>query len=169
VSAYPESARAHQSMAENLLVLRRTDEAQKEYEQALKLRPDTPHLHLELGEVFALASRWPEAEEQFRAESALQPGNAEAAYWFGDALLRQRKAREAQSLLERSNKLQPQMPETFTRLERRNRSMARLRQPRNHGSTSSRLKKTENWPRRPTLRWPDFTANKERHQPRRVR
>lgn len=113
LAAYPDSARAHQSMAENLLVLRRTDEAQKEYEEALKLRPDTPHLHLELGQVFALASRWTQAEEQFRAESLLQPGNAEAAYRLGDALLRQGKAREAQSALELSNKLQPQMPETL--------------------------------------------------------
>ena len=100
-------------MAENLLVLRRTDEAQKEFEEALKLRPDTPNLHLELGQVFVLASRWPEAEEQFRAESMRQPGNAEAAYRLGDALLRQGKAREAQSALERSNHLQPQMPETL--------------------------------------------------------
>ena len=113
LSAYPDSARAHQSMGENLLVLRRTDEAQKEYQQALKLRPDTPHLHLELGQVFALASRWPEAEEQFRAETKLQPGNAEAAYRLGDALLRQGKAREARSALEHSNKLQSQMPETL--------------------------------------------------------
>jgi len=113
LAAYPDSARAHQSMAENLLVLRRTDEAQKEYEQALKLRPDTPHLHLELGQVLALASRWPEADEQFRAETKLQPGNAEAAYRLGDALLRQGKAREAQAALEHSNKLQPQMPETL--------------------------------------------------------
>ena len=113
LAAYPDSARAHQSMGENLLVLRRIDEAQSEYEQALKLRPDTPHLHLELGEVFALASRWPEAEEQFRAETKLQPGNAEAAYRLGDALLHEGKTREAQAALERSNKLQSQMPETL--------------------------------------------------------
>jgi len=113
LAAYPDSARAHQSMAENLLVLRRTDEAQKELEQALKIRPDTPNLHLELGQVFALASRWPEAEEQFRAESVRQPGNAEAAYRLGDAMLRQGKSREAQSALEHANHLQPQMPETL--------------------------------------------------------
>jgi tetratricopeptide (TPR) repeat protein len=113
LATYPDSARAHQSMAENLLVLRRTDEAQKELEQALKLRPDTPNLHLELGQVFALASRWPEAEEQFRAESVRQPGNAEAAYRLGDALLRQGKPREARSALEHSNNLQAQMPETL--------------------------------------------------------
>lgn len=113
LAAYPDSARAHQAMAENLLVLRRTDEAQKEYEQALRLRPDTPHLHLELGEVFALASRWSEAEEQFRAETKLQPGNAEAAYRLGDALLHEGKTREALTALEHSNQLQPQMPETL--------------------------------------------------------
>ena len=113
LAAYPDSARAYQSMAENYFVLRQMPEAEKQYEQALKLRPDTPNLHLELGEVFARTSRWPQAEEQFRAESKLQPGNAEAAYRLGDALLHQGKSREARAALEGSNKLQPQMPETL--------------------------------------------------------
>jgi tetratricopeptide (TPR) repeat protein len=113
LAAYPDSARAYQSMAENYFVLRQMPEAQKQYEEALKLRPDTPNLHLELGQVFAMTSRWPQAEEQFRAESKLQPGNAEAAYRLGDALLQQGKLPEARAALERSNKLQPQMPETL--------------------------------------------------------
>src|SRR5579872_5560465 len=113
LAAYPDSARAHQSMAENYFVLRQMSEAEKEYEQALKMRSDTPNLHLELGQVFAMASRWPQAEEQFRLEAKLQPGNAEAAYRLGDALLQQGKAHEARIELERSDKLQPQMPETL--------------------------------------------------------
>ena len=113
LAAYPESSRAYQSMAENYFVLRQMAEAEKQYEQALKLRPDTPNLHLELGQVFAMTSRWPQAEEQFRAETKLQPGNAEAAYRLGDALLQQGKAHEARAVLERSDKLQPQMPETL--------------------------------------------------------
>jgi len=113
LAAYPDTARAYQSMAENYFVLRQMPEAEKQYEQALKLRPDTPNLHLELGQVFAMTARWPQAEEQFRAECKLQPGNAEAAYRLGDALLHQGKAREARAALERSNKLQPQMPETL--------------------------------------------------------
>ncbi len=113
LAGYPHAARSHQAMAENYFVLHRADEAQKEFEQALKLRPDTPNLHLELGQVFALASRWPEAEEQFRAESKRQPGNAEAAYRLGDALLHEGKAHEARSELEHANRLQPQMPETL--------------------------------------------------------
>jgi tetratricopeptide (TPR) repeat protein len=113
LTAYPDSPRSYESMAENYFVLRQMPEAEEQYEQALKLRPDTPNLHLELGEVFAQTSRWPQAEEQFRAESKLQPGNAEAAYRLGDALLHQGKTREAREALEHSNKLQPRMPETL--------------------------------------------------------
>ena len=113
LALYPDSARAAQSMAENYFVLRQMPEAEKQYQQALKERPDTPNLHLELGQIFAMTSRWPQAEEQFRAETKLQPGNAEAAYRLGDALLHQGKAREAKVELEKSDKLQPQMPETL--------------------------------------------------------
>jgi tetratricopeptide (TPR) repeat protein len=113
LSAYPDSARAQQSMAENYFVLRQMPEAEKLYEQALQSRPNTPNLHLELGQVFAMTSRWPQAEEQFRAECKLQPGNAESAFRLGDALLHEGKTKEARGELERADKLQPQMPETL--------------------------------------------------------
>jgi tetratricopeptide (TPR) repeat protein len=113
LGAYPDSARAHQSMAENYFVLRQMADAEKEYQSALQLRPDTPNLHLELGQVYAMTSRWPQAEEQFIAETKLQPGNAEAAYRLGDTLLQQGKAHEATLELRRSNQLQAQMPETL--------------------------------------------------------
>jgi tetratricopeptide (TPR) repeat protein len=112
-AAYPDSPRAHQSMAENYFVLRQMAEAEREFKEALRAGPDTPNLHLELGHVYAMTSRWPLAEEQFRAEAKMQPGNAEAAYRFGEALLQQGKPREALIELQRSNKLQPQMPETL--------------------------------------------------------
>jgi len=113
LAAYPDSARAHQAMAENYFVLRQMPEAEKEYRQALQLRGDIPGLHLELGLVYAGAFRWPQAEEEFRAETKLQPGNAEPAYRLGEALLQEGKVREARKELERSNRLQPDMPETL--------------------------------------------------------
>jgi tetratricopeptide (TPR) repeat protein len=113
LAAYPDSGRAHQSMAENYFVLRKMADAEKEYRQALQEAPDTPNLHLELGQVYAMTSRWPQAEEQFRVEVKLQPGNAEAAYRLGDALLQQGKTRDALAELQRSDKLQPLMPETL--------------------------------------------------------
>lgn len=113
LAAYPDSARAHQAMAENYFVLRQMPQAEKEFREALRLRPDTPELHLELGLVYSGSSQWAKAEEEFRAQTRLEPGNAEAAYRLGSALLQQGKAREARIELERSNRLQPDMPETL--------------------------------------------------------
>jgi len=113
LAAYPDSARAHQALAENYFVLRQMPQAEKEFREALRLRPDTPELHLELGLVYAGSSQWAKAEEEFRGQTKLEPGNAEAAYRLGTALLQQGKAREARTELERSNRLQPDMPETL--------------------------------------------------------
>jgi tetratricopeptide (TPR) repeat protein len=113
LAAYPDSARAHQALAENYFVLRQMPEAEKEYHEALRLRPDVPEVHLELGEVYAGAFQWAKAEEEFRTQAKLQPGNAEAAYRLGTALLEQGKAHEARAELVRADKLMPDMPETL--------------------------------------------------------
>lgn len=113
LAAYPDSARAHQAMAENYYVLRRMPDAEKEYDAALKLRPGLPEAHLALGEVYAGAFKWDKAEEEFRMQTKLQPGNAEAAYRLGEALLEQGKAREARAELMRADRVMPEMPETL--------------------------------------------------------
>ena len=113
LAAHPDSARAHQAMAENYSVLRRMPEAEKEYREALRVRSDVPEVHLELGEVYAGDSQWAKAEQEYRAQCEREPGNAEAAYRLGDALLEQGKAKEARVELLRSDKLMPDMPETL--------------------------------------------------------
>ena len=113
LATYPDSARAHQAMAENYYVLRQMPQAEREFNEAIRLRPDIPKLHLELGLVYAGSAQWPKAEEAFRAETKLQPGNAEAAYRLGNALLQQGKVKEARAELIRSDGLQPEMPETL--------------------------------------------------------
>jgi tetratricopeptide (TPR) repeat protein len=113
MTAYPDSTRSHQAMGENYFVLRRMPDAEKEYLEALRQRPETPGLHLELGLVYAGNSQWEKAEQEFSAETKLQPGNAEAAFRLGDILLKEGKAREALTELERSNRLQAEMPETL--------------------------------------------------------
>jgi tetratricopeptide (TPR) repeat protein len=112
-SAYPDSARAHQALGENLAVLKRVPEAEKEYREALRLRPDAPGIHLALGELYAAASQWPQAEEEFSAEAKLQPGDAETAYRLGSAYLEEGKVREAVRELQRADQLRPSMPETL--------------------------------------------------------
>jgi tetratricopeptide (TPR) repeat protein len=113
LAVYPDSARAHQAMAENYFVLRRMQDAEKEYREALRLRPGLPEAHLALGEVYAGAFQWDKAEEQFRVQAKLQPGNAEAAYRLGEALLEEGKAHEARAELLHADRLMPEMPETL--------------------------------------------------------
>ena len=115
-SAYPNSARAHESLGENYAALRKVSEAETEYKTALQIRPDAPGIHLALGELYALASEWPKAEEEFRAEAKLQPGDAETAYRLGAALLQNGKTKEAKAQLELADQLRPQMPETLLSL-----------------------------------------------------
>jgi tetratricopeptide (TPR) repeat protein len=113
LAAHPDSARAHQALAENYFVLRQMPQAEREYREALRLRPELPGVHLELGQVYANSAQWPKAEAEFRAETKLRPGNAEGAYRLGAALLQQGKAAEALEELKRSNDTKPGMPETL--------------------------------------------------------
>jgi tetratricopeptide (TPR) repeat protein len=112
-AADPNSSRTHQVRAHSYYASHQFAEAEKEYQQALTLRPDVPGLHLELGEVYAATSQWSNAEEQFLAETRLQPGNAEAAYRLGNARLQEGKADEALKELERADLLRPDMSETL--------------------------------------------------------
>jgi tetratricopeptide (TPR) repeat protein len=93
--------------------LRKVPEAEEQFQQAIKLRPDLPGAHLALGRVYALAAQWPKAEEQFLAETKLRPGDAEATYRLGDALLQQGKVKESLPVLQQANQLRPNMPETL--------------------------------------------------------
>jgi tetratricopeptide (TPR) repeat protein len=118
LTAFPNTARGHQVRGQNDYALKMFPEAEKEYVQAIALRPELPGLRLELGLVYAAQSEWENAEEQFRGEAKLQPGNAEAAYRLGDALLQRGKMKEAFAELQRSDSLRPDMPETLYSLGR---------------------------------------------------
>ena len=110
---FPDSARAHQMMAQDYAVLRDVPAAEREYLEAMRLRPQTAHLHLELGELYARAQQWDKAEEQFRLETEIQPGSAEAFYRLGEAQLQLGKFHEARQALAHSDQLQADMPETL--------------------------------------------------------
>jgi tetratricopeptide (TPR) repeat protein len=110
---FPDSARAHQMMAQDYAALREVPSAEREFSEALRLRPQTAGLHLELGYLYARAQQWDKAAEQFRLETELQPGSAEAAYRFGEAEMQLGKFHEARISLERSEQLKHDMPETL--------------------------------------------------------
>lgn len=110
---FPNSPRSHQMMAQDYAALRDVPNAEKEYREALRLRPQTSGLHLEFGELYARAQQWDKAEEEYRAETEIQPGNAEAAYRLGEALLEEGKSHDARLALVHSDQLKEDMPETL--------------------------------------------------------
>ncbi|MGA8408846.1 MAG: tetratricopeptide repeat protein [Candidatus Acidiferrales bacterium] len=110
---FPDSARAHQMMAQDYAALRDVPGAEREFQEALKLRPQTPGVHLQLGELYARAQQWDKAAEQFQLETQLQPGSAEAFYRLGESLLQLGKFHEAREALVSSDQLKADMPETL--------------------------------------------------------
>lgn len=112
-SRFPDSARAHQMMAEDYAALREVPSAEREFNEALRLRPQTAGLHMDFGYLYARAQQWDKAEEQFRVETELQPGNAEAMYRLGEAEMKLGKFHEARVAFSRSDQLKHDMPETL--------------------------------------------------------
>lgn len=110
---FPESARAHQMMAQDYAALRDVPAAEHEFLEALRLRPQTAGLHLEFGELYARAQQWDKAAEQFQLETEIQPGSPEAFYRLGEALVQLGKFHEAREALAHSDKLKEDMPETL--------------------------------------------------------
>ncbi len=112
-SAHPDSARTHQLEGEMLSLQRKLPEAEKEYREAIRIRPQTPGARLQLGELYGVAGQWDKAEAEFSAETRARPGDAEASYRLGHALLEQGKVQDARAELERADGLAPSMPETL--------------------------------------------------------
>jgi tetratricopeptide (TPR) repeat protein len=110
---FPDSARAHQMMAQDYAALRDVPAAEHEFLEALRLRPGSAGLHLEFGELYARAQQWDKAAEQFQIETETQPGSPEAFYRLGEALVQLGKFHEAREALAHSDQLKQDMPETL--------------------------------------------------------
>jgi tetratricopeptide (TPR) repeat protein len=110
---FPDSARAHQMMAQDYAALRDVPSAEREFSEALRLRPQTAGLHLEFGELYARAQQWDKAADQFQLETEVQPGSPEAFYRLGEAQVQLGKFHEAREALVGSDQLKEDMPETL--------------------------------------------------------
>jgi tetratricopeptide (TPR) repeat protein len=113
LAAHPDSAQAHEALAEDYWALQRAADAEREYRATLDIQADLPGAHLGLGQIYEHTQQWQKAEEEFQAEAKLRPGSAEAAYRFGNALLQNGKVQAARTELIHADKLRPDMPETL--------------------------------------------------------
>src|SRR5258708_31336165 len=70
IANHPDSARAHQALGENYLVLRQLPQAEEEYLDALPAQPHFPGLHLELGQVYSNSAQMPIPQAEFSRSKA---------------------------------------------------------------------------------------------------
>lgn len=91
----PDSARAHQAMAENLAAERNRAGAESHWRAALGQRPDLRGVHLALGELYLGSGDYEKAEAEFREEARLAPGSAAAAYKLGLTLMNRGETKAA--------------------------------------------------------------------------
>jgi Tfp pilus assembly protein PilF len=89
----------------------RPREAEAEYREALRLKPDYPIAHNDLGTVLAEQGRPREAEAEFREAVRLKPDYPRAHYNLGNALRDQGRPKEAEAAFREAIRLQPDYPE----------------------------------------------------------
>src|SRR5438876_8695484 len=73
----PTSARAHVNYATELQEAGRTDEAAKEFSEAIRLNPGSAKAHVNLGSLLAAKGQLDEAQSHFERALKIEPNNAE--------------------------------------------------------------------------------------------
>jgi Flp pilus assembly protein TadD len=95
------------------VLLGRPKEAEADFREALRLRPDDPQARTHLGTVLG---EWPEVEAADREALRLRPDDTKAHYNLGVALTNQQKHAEAEAEYRQALRLQPNKPEVRTNL-----------------------------------------------------
>jgi len=111
VADLPTSARAHVNYATELQDAGRTDEAAKEFSEAIRWSPDSAKAHVNLGSLLTANGRFDEAQKHFERALRIEPNNAE--YHSGYAYLLDQLGRtdEAAAESETAVHLAPSSPQ----------------------------------------------------------
>ncbi len=87
LSTAPDSYRAHQIMADALVLQQQDDKAIAEYRAVLALKPDLPGIHEAIGSALLRSGKSAEALTEFQAELQLQPRSASVHTLLGQTQL----------------------------------------------------------------------------------
>jgi tetratricopeptide (TPR) repeat protein len=109
--SFPDSWRTHQLRAEGDAIRRNLDEAVKEYQAALQLRPNDPELHEALGQFYLDNHNDEEAQGELEKTLTLDPARTHALYLLGRLSVQRRENEKAVSYLQRAVRLQPDFAE----------------------------------------------------------
>ena len=110
-ASFPDSWRTHQLRAEGFALRRDRDDAIKEYQAALQVRPDEAELHKSLGEFYLDNHSDQDAERELTKAVALDPSRTETLYSLGRLYIMDNENEKAVPLLRRALQLQPNLNE----------------------------------------------------------
>lgn len=110
-ASFPDSWRTHQLRAEGFALRQDRDDAIKEYEAALQLRPDEAELHESLGEFYLDNQSEQNALIELTKAEALDGSRTKTLYLLGRLYVLQNENDKAVPILERALQLQPNLNE----------------------------------------------------------
>jgi Flp pilus assembly protein TadD len=112
----PHKARPHNNLGMLYYNRGRIDEATKEYQTALALKPDYPEAHNNLGNTHVMQGRIAEAIKEYQTALRLNPDYAEAHYNLGKVYHDQKRIDEAIKEYQAALALKPDYPEAHNNL-----------------------------------------------------
>lgn len=108
-ATFPDSWRTHQLRAEGFALRLDRDDAIKEYEAALRVRPDEAELHEALGEFYLDNRSYADAERELLKAVALDPLRTKALFLLGSLYIMDNDNEKAVPFLNRALQLQPNL------------------------------------------------------------
>jgi tetratricopeptide (TPR) repeat protein len=109
--SFPDSWRSHQLRAEGFALHRERDNAIKEYEVALHLRPDEAELHESLGEFYLDNRSDEDAQRELEKAVAIDHSRTKTLYLLGRLYVLDNENEKAIPFLRRALQLQPNLNE----------------------------------------------------------
>ncbi len=108
---FPDSWRAHQLRAEEYALRQDLEDAVKELQAALQLRPNEPALHEALGQLYLDHHEDEDAQSELERALKLDPSRTRTLCLLGRLYLQKRENEKALANLERAVRLQPDLTE----------------------------------------------------------
>ncbi|MDI3254427.1 MAG: tetratricopeptide repeat protein [Bacillota bacterium] len=98
----PNSARAHQIMADSYFARQQLDNAISEYRLVLQADPTLPNIHLQIGRCLMVRGQFDAALKEYQEEEKLQPESAQVQTDMGRVLLAMDKNADATAALKKA-------------------------------------------------------------------
>lgn len=108
-TSFPDSWRTHELRAEGFALRQDRDGALKEYEAALRLRPDEAELHEALGEFYLDNNSDTDAQSELEKAVVLGPSRTKTLYLLGRLYIHANNNEKAVPFLDRALQLQPNL------------------------------------------------------------